>query len=45
MTPDELTGVTTRADGQHRNRALAAARKVKAVELRTAGQTYDQIAT
>jgi hypothetical protein len=31
--------------GQHRNRALAAARRAKAVELRTAGLTYDQIAT
>jgi len=30
--------------GQHRNRALAAARRAKAVELRTAGLTYDQIA-
>jgi|ERR1019366_2231240 hypothetical protein len=31
--------------GQHRNRALAAARRAKAVELRTAGLTYDRIAT
>jgi hypothetical protein len=31
-------------NGQHRNRALAAARRVRAVELRTAGRTYDQIA-
>jgi hypothetical protein len=30
--------------GQHRNRALAAARRARAVELRTAGLTYDQIA-
>jgi hypothetical protein len=30
--------------GQHRNHALAAARRAKAVELRTAGLTYDQIA-
>jgi cyanate lyase len=30
--------------GQHRNRALAAARRAKAVKLRTAGLTYDQIA-
>jgi hypothetical protein len=33
-----------RVDGQHRNRALAAARRVRAVELRTAGHTYDRIA-
>ena len=33
-----------RVNGQHRNRALAAARRVRAVELRTAGLTYDQIA-
>jgi len=32
-------------NGQHRNRALAAARRVRAVELRTAGKTYDHIAT
>jgi len=31
--------------GQHRNRALAAARRARAVELRTTGLTYDQIAT
>ena len=30
--------------GQHRNRALAAARRARAVELRTAGRTYDRIA-
>ena len=30
--------------GQHRNRALAAARRARAVELRTTGLTYDQIA-
>jgi hypothetical protein len=34
-----------RVNGRHRNRALAAARRVKAVELRTAGRTYGQIAT
>ena len=34
-----------RVNGQHRNRALAAARRVRAVELRTAGHTYGQIAT
>ena len=34
-----------RVNGRHRNRALAAARRVRAVELRTAGHTYDQIAT
>src|SRR5664280_1379508 len=33
-----------RVNGQHRNRALAAARRARAVELRTAGLTYDQIA-
>ena len=37
---DELPPV----HGQHRNRALAAARRAKAVELRTAGLTYDRIA-
>jgi orotate phosphoribosyltransferase-like protein len=31
--------------GQHRNRALAAARRARAVELRTSGLTYGQIAT
>jgi len=30
--------------GQHRNKALAAARRVRAVELKAAGLTYDQIA-
>jgi hypothetical protein len=30
--------------GQHRNKALAAARRARAVELRTQGLTYDQIA-
>jgi hypothetical protein len=30
--------------GQHRNKALAAAQRVRAVELRTTGLTYDQIA-
>ena len=34
-----------RVNGRHRNRALAAARRVRAVELGTAGRTYDQIAT
>ena len=33
-----------RVRGQHRNKALAAARRVRAVELRTTGLTYDQIA-
>ena len=33
-----------RVNGQHRNRALAAARRARAVKLRTAGLTYDQIA-
>jgi hypothetical protein len=33
-----------RVHGQHRNRPLAAARRARAVELRTAGLTYDQIA-
>jgi hypothetical protein len=37
----ELPKVT----GQHRNRALAAARRARAVDLRTAGLTYDEIAT
>ena len=33
-----------RVTGPHRNRALAAARKARAVELRTAGWTYQEIA-
>src|SRR5450759_455971 len=33
-----------RVNGQHRNRALSAARRARAVELRTAGLTYEQIA-
>ena len=33
-----------RVTGQHRNRALAASRRVRAVELKTAGLTYEQIA-
>ena len=31
-------------DGRHRNRALAAARRVRAVELKSAGFTYEQVA-
>ena len=34
-----------RVHGQHSNRALAAARRARAIELRTTGLTYDQIAT
>lgn len=34
-----------RVHGRHGNRALAAARRVKAVELKTAGLTYQQVAT
>ena len=33
-----------RVNGQHRNRALSAARRARAVELRTQGLTYEQIA-
>ena len=33
-----------RVHGRHRDRALAAARRVKAVELKTAGLTYAQVA-
>jgi hypothetical protein len=33
-----------RVNGRHRNRALAASRGVRAVELRAAGLTYEQIA-
>jgi hypothetical protein len=33
-----------RVHGQHRNRALAAARRAQAVELRTQGWTYERIA-
>ncbi|WP_270886539.1 hypothetical protein [Pedococcus sp. 5OH_020] len=32
-------------DGRHRNRALAAARRARAIELRTQGRTYESIAT
>ena len=31
-------------DGRHRNKALAAARRTRAIELRTQGWTYEQIA-
>ena len=34
-----------KVNGRHKNRALAAARRVTAVELKTAGLTYEQIAT
>jgi hypothetical protein len=33
-----------RVNGRHRNRALATSRRVRAVELRAAGLTYEQIA-
>jgi hypothetical protein len=33
-----------RVDGRHRNRALAAARLARAIELRAQGRTYEQIA-
>ncbi|MGO4341552.1 helix-turn-helix domain-containing protein [Pedococcus sp. 2YAF34] len=33
-----------RVDGRHRNRALAAARRTRAIELRAQGLTYEQIA-
>lgn len=33
-----------RVDGRHRNRALAAARRARAIELRAQGWTYEQIA-
>ena len=33
-----------RVDGRHRNRALAAARRVRAIERRAQGLTYDEIA-
>ena len=33
-----------RVNGRHRNRALAASRRVRAVELKAAGLTYEQIA-
>ncbi|USQ75345.1 helix-turn-helix domain-containing protein [Ornithinimicrobium cryptoxanthini] len=33
-----------RVNGRHRNRALAAARRARAVRLRTQGMTYQQIA-
>ncbi|WP_270889986.1 helix-turn-helix domain-containing protein [Pedococcus sp. 5OH_020] len=34
-----------RVAGRHRNRALAAARRARAIELRTQGWTYESIAT
>jgi hypothetical protein len=34
-----------RVNGRHRDRALAAARRLKAVELKTSGLTYAQVAT
>ncbi|MFC7489437.1 MULTISPECIES: helix-turn-helix domain-containing protein [unclassified Knoellia] len=37
-------GAIPRVDGQHRNRALAAARRTRAVELRCQGWTYEAIA-
>ena len=37
-------GRLPRVHGQHRNRALSAARRARAVELRTQGLTYEQIA-
>ena len=33
-----------RVCGRHRDRALAAARRARAVELKTAGLTYEQVA-
>jgi transposase len=33
-----------KVSGRHRNLALAAARRVRAVELKTAGLTYEQVA-
>lgn len=33
-----------RVEGRHRNRALAAARRARAIELRAQGWTYEQIA-
>lgn len=33
-----------RVEGRHRNRALATARRARAIELRTEGWTYDAIA-
>lgn len=33
-----------RVEGRHRNRALAAARRARAIELRAQGRTYEQIA-
>jgi hypothetical protein len=41
---DESVAELPPVHGQHRNRALAAARRARAVELRTTGLTYDQIA-
>jgi orotate phosphoribosyltransferase-like protein len=39
-----MEGDGPRVHGRHRNKALAAARRVRAVELKTAGYTYAQVA-
>lgn len=41
---DTAAPVLPRVEGRHRNRALAAARRARAVELRTQGLTYEDIA-
>ncbi|WP_432559264.1 hypothetical protein [Granulicoccus sp. GXG6511] len=41
---DTLLDNVPRVTGRHHNRALAQARRAKAVELRMAGKTYQQIA-
>src|SRR4051794_37171455 len=44
MAPMSLPAVLPRVSGRHRNRALAAARQARAVELATDGHTYQEIA-
>jgi hypothetical protein len=40
----EAVAELPRVNGRHRDRALATARRVRAVELKTAGYTYAQVA-
>jgi transposase-like protein len=39
-----IAAVLPRVEGQHQNKALAAARRARAVELVTQGMTYQQVA-
>jgi transposase-like protein len=44
MVPMSTAAALPRVEGQHRNKALAAARRARAVELVTQGMTYQQVA-